>query len=137
MAAAARTVDAASDIILPTTGSVLDITVFAVLTATASALPLTTAVNEMYAVNASVSPVIIVVVSHLMSLLRARSIGFSKSAQLKFTARKAYMSGIMNLFAALIITSIARQAAAYFAVEDVTAPQAAAAVNTAGIAARE
>ena len=27
------------------------------------------------------------------------------------------MSGIMNLFAALIITSIARQAAAYFAVE--------------------
>ena len=137
MAAAARTVDAASDIIPPTTGSVLEITVFAVLTATASALPLTTAVNEMYAVNARVSQVISVVASHLMSLLRARSIGFSNSAQLKFTARKAYMSGIMNLFAALIITSIARQAAAYFAVEDVTAPQAAAAVNTAGIAARE
>ena len=47
------------------------------------------------------------------------------------------MSGMISRWAALISTSMARQAAAYFTEAEVTAPLAAAAVKMAGMAALE
>ena len=60
----------------PTTGNTVEISVFAVLIAAASALPLISPVRFIYAVKAMVIPVITVIASHFVILAKFDRIAF-------------------------------------------------------------
>ena len=135
--AAASTAPEASDIIPPTTGSTVDMTVRMVFTAAASVLDVMTPVMPMYAVKLIVIPVIIIVAAHFAKRAAAAIREFGNTPFATVTARYAYTSGTTSFCAMLISTSSARLTAANFAPADVSAPPAAAAVNMTGSAAFE
>ena len=78
--AAAASVEAASDKMLPTTGSAADTAVFVTRAASASAVPVTTPVRESHAVNATQTPLKSVVQIVFMIFFAVFNISFPTAA---------------------------------------------------------
>ena len=100
-------------------------------------LALISPVIAIYVPNRLVIPVINVVAVHfiIFAMLFTRALSMILSAIIR--AKYAFIRGTISFWAILIIISMDTHTAAYFADALTTAPVAAAAVKTAGIAAFE